>query len=308
MNYDLNISLIKDYLLKLQADICSALEKEDGKETFLDDNWVRAEGGGGKTCVLVEGPVIERGAVNFSHIFGLNLPPSATQRYPQLRDTEAPFEAIGLSLVIHPRNPYVPTVHMNLRFMRLKPADKGVTIWWFGGGLDLTPYYPFLEDCQHWHRVAKAACDPFGKEIYTQYKKNCDDYFYLKHRNEPRGIGGLFFDDLNQWDFQTCFAFVQSIGDHFLKAYLPIVQRHKAKIYQKRERDFQCYRRSRYVEFNLIYDRGTLFGLQSGGRIESILTSMPPQVSWNYNWQPQPGSKEAELTEKFLLIRDWVTD
>lgn len=305
MNYELNIPLIKDYLLKLQTHICSVLQKEDGQETFVADNWNREEGGGGKTCVLTEGAVIERGAVNFSHIFGLNLPPSATARHPQLK--EAPFEALGLSLVIHPRNPYVPTVHMNLRFFMLKQSKK-TSVWWFGGGFDLTPYYPFLEDCQHWHRMAKAACEPFGQWIYAQYKKNCDNYFYLKHRKETRGIGGLFFDDLNQWDFQTCFAFVQSVGDHFLKAYLPIMQRHKDKPYGERERQFQAYRRSRYVEFNLIYDRGTLFGLQSGGRVESILTSMPPQANWQYNWQPQPGSREAELTEVFLPIQDWVTD
>lgn len=307
MNYDLKIPLIKDYLSKLQAAICLALEKEDGSKKFIEDNWVRAEGGGGKTCVLTEGQVIERGAVNFSHISGLNLPRSATQRHPKLQDREAPFEAMGISLVIHPRNPYVPTVHMNLRFIMLKETNKATPTWWFGGGFDLTPYYPFLEDCQHWHQVAKAACDPFGQGIYAQYKKNCDDYFYLKHRKEARGIGGIFFDDLNQWDFQTCFSLVKSIGDHFLKAYLPILQGHKDKVYQARERNFQLYRRSRYVEFNLIYDRGTLFGLQSGGRTESILTSMPPQASWNYNWQPEPGSKEAELTEKFLLAQNWVT-
>ncbi len=304
MNYDLIISSIKDYLLQLQTTICLSLEKEDNKEKFILDDWSRSEGGGGKTCVLAEGAVIERGAVNFSHISGSSLPSSATTRHPQFKAT--PFQAMGISLVIHPRNPYVPTVHMNLRFITLKQRDKEAAVWWFGGGFDLTPYYPFLEDCQHWHTVAKAACDPFGENLYPQYKKNCDEYFYLKHRNEARGIGGLFFDDLNQWELPTCFAFVQSVGDHFLKAYLPILQRHKDKSYGERERNFQAYRRSRYVEFNLIYDRGTLFGLQSGGRVESILVSMPPQAHWQYNWQPVPGSTEAELTEKFLIPRDWI--
>lgn len=305
MNYDLIIPSIKAYLLQLQTKICLSLEKEDQKEKFAADDWSRIEGGGGKTCVLIEGPVIERGAVNFSHISGASLPSSATARHPQFK--AMPFQALGLSLVMHPRNPYVPAVHMNLRFITLKQSNNERAVWWFGGGFDLTPYYPFLEDCQHWHRMAKVACDPFGHQLYAQYKKNCDDYFYLKHRNESRGIGGLFFDDLNQWDVQTCFALVQSIGNHFLKAYLPILQRHKDKAYGKRERDFQSYRRSRYVEFNLIYDRGTLFGLQSGGRVESILTSMPPQAHWQYNWQAEPGSKEAELTEKFLIARNWIS-
>ena len=304
MNYDLIIPAIKDYLLQLQTTICLSLEREDKQEKFVADDWSRAEGGGGKTCVLAEGPVIERGAVNFSHISGTNLPSSATARHPQFK--AKPFQALGLSLVIHPRNPYVPAVHMNLRFITLQQIAKEAPVWWFGGGFDLTPYYPLLEDCQHWHTVAKAACEPFGENLYAQYKKNCDDYFYLKHRHESRGIGGLFFDDLNQWDLKTCFAFVQSIGDHFLTAYLPILQRHKDKAYGDRERDFQAYRRSRYVEFNLIYDRGTLFGLQSGGRVESILISMPPQANWKYNWQPETGSREAELTEKFLITRDWI--
>jgi coproporphyrinogen III oxidase len=303
MNYDLIIPQIKAYLLQLQTTICSYVEKEDGQEKFLADNWQRAEGGGGRTCVLAEGPVIERAAVNFSHISGKHLPASATARHPQFNAT--PFQAIGISSVIHPRNPYVPTVHMNLRFIMLERPEE--IVWWFGGGFDLTPYYPFLEDCQHWHRAAKAVCDPFGATLYTEYKKNCDDYFYLKHRNEPRGIGGLFFDDLNRWPIEKCFAFVQSVGDHFLPAYLPILQRRKATTYGDRERKFQAYRRSRYVEFNLIYDRGTLFGLQSGGRTESILLSMPPQANWQYNWQPELGSAEAELTEKFLKIVEWVS-
>lgn len=304
MNYELIIPTIKDYLLQLQANTCFALEKEDSKEKFIADDWLREEGGGGKTCVLTEGQLIERGAVNFSHISGVNLPASATARHPQCKAT--PFQAMGLSLVIHPRNPYVPAVHMNLRFIILKPSNKKDPVWWFGGGFDLTPYYAFLEDCQHWHRTAKVACDPFGKDVYAQYKKNCDEYFYLKHRKELRGIGGIFFDDLNQWDFQTCFAFMQRIGDHFLSAYLPILRRHKAKSYGERERQFQAYRRGRYVEFNLLYDRGTLFGLQSGGRIESILTSLPPQANWQYHWQAEPGSPESELVERFLVPRDWI--
>jgi coproporphyrinogen III oxidase len=299
------IPLIKDYLLHLQHIICDALEKEDGLEKFVDDNWEYAEGGGGKTKVLAEGQVIERGAVNFSHISGKNLPSGAVTIRP-MQGKHAAFEAIGLSLVIHPRNPYVPTAHMNLRFIMLTPQDQELPIWWFGGGFDLTPYYPFPEDCQHWHKMAKAACDPFGDELYLQYKKNCDEYFYLDHRKEARGIGGIFFDDLKQWDFPRCFQFLQSIGEHFLPAYLPIVQRNKHKAFGKREREFQAYRRSRYVEFNLIYDRGTLFGLQSGGRIESILTSMPPQALWKYNWQPEPASPEAELTEKFLQAQEWI--
>ncbi|BBB15401.1 coproporphyrinogen-III oxidase aerobic [Candidatus Rickettsiella viridis] len=304
MNYELIIPEIKDYLLQLQTNICFSLETEDSQQTFIADHWLREEGGGGKTCVLAEGAVIERGAVNFSHISGAKLPPSATARHPQFNAT--PFQALGLSLVIHPQNPYVPAVHMNLRFITLQRSPKETPVWWFGGGFDLTPYYPFLEDCQYWHTVAKAACDPFGEALYLQYKKNCDEYFYLKHRKESRGIGGLFFDDLNHWDFQTCFQFVQSIGDHFLKAYLPIMQRHKDKPYGERERQFQAYRRSRYVEFNLIYDRGTLFGLQSGGRVESILISMPPVANWKYNWQPEAGSAESTLTEQFLVPRDWV--
>ncbi|MDQ8039410.1 MAG: oxygen-dependent coproporphyrinogen oxidase [Rickettsiella sp.] len=307
MNYDLNIPLIKDYLLQLQTDICLSLEKEEGTEKFLEDNWEHSEGGGGKTRVLSEGLVIERGAVNFSHIFGSHLPQSATQRHLQgINVSSSPFQALGISLVIHPRNPYVPAVHMNLRFISLTQSHSDIPVWWFGGGFDLTPYYPFLEDCQHWHAVAKAACAPFGETLYVQYKKKCDEYFYLKHRKESRGIGGLFFDDLNQWDFQTCFNFIQNIGNHFLKAYLPILQRNKNKVYGKRERDFQSYRRSRYVEFNLIYDRGTLFGLQSGGRTESILISMPPQANWKYNWQAEAGSPEATLTEKFLQPQEWI--
>ena len=304
MNYDVIIPTIKDYLLTLQTKICLDLEQEDPQQKFLMDDWLRAEGGGGKTCVLSEGEVIERGAVNFSHVFGESLPASASQRHPSLGTTA--FQATGISLIIHPRNPYVPTVHMNLRFIVVSGTNSQPPQWWFGGGFDLTPYYPFIEDCRHWHQMAKQSCDPFGLELYPQYKKNCDDYFYLKHRQEPRGVGGLFFDDLNHWEFDRCFEFIKSVGNHFLLAYLPILQRRKDHAYGERERHFQAHRRSRYVEFNLIYDRGTLFGLQSGGRVESILTSLPPQAQWQYNWQPEPGSKEAALTEDFLIVRDWL--
>ncbi len=234
---------------------------------------------------------------------GGQLPPTATARYPQLAG--APFQALGLSVIVHPHNPYIPTTHFNVRFFIAEPAN-GDPVWWFGGGFDLTPYYGFVEDCQHWHRTAKAACDPFGDTIYAQYKQAADQYFYLKHRREPRGIGGLFFDDLHCWDIATCFAFMRSVGDHFLLAYLPIVERRKQQPYGVRERDFQCYRRGRYVEFNLLYDRGTLFGLQSDGRIESILISLPPQVSWRYDWHPEVDSAEMELYEKFLVAQEWV--
>lgn len=300
MNYDVIIPTIKEYLLALQTQICLTLEEADGREKFLIDHWQRVEGGGGKTCVMSLGSVIERGAVNFSHVLGASLPSCASQRHPS--HGLKPFQATGISLVIHPRNPYVPTVHMNLRFIGLQGTDQ----WWFGGGFDLTPYYPFLEDCRHWHLTAKQSCDPFGCQLYPKYKKNCDDYFYLKHRQEARGIGGIFFDDLNIWNFDRCFDFIKNVGNHFLTAYLPILQRRKDTIYGERERQFQAYRRSRYVEFNLIYDRGTLFGLQSGGRVESILTSLPPQAQWHYNWQPESGSIEAELTENFLVPKDWL--
>lgn len=302
MMQKLDLEAIKKYLLALQDKICSALEKEDGNK-FLEDNWLRAEGGGGKTRVLENGAFIERAGVNFSHVFGANLPPSATLQRPELVGRH--FQALGLSLVIHPRNPYIPTTHLNVRFFCAEKKDAE-PVWWFGGGFDLTPYYGFVEDCLHWHKTAKAACDPFGEEIYSCYKKWCDDYFYLKHRQEARGIGGIFFDDLNVWEFERCFDFMQSVGDHFLLAYLPILQKRKNTSYGERERQFQCYRRGRYVEFNLVYDRGTLFGLQSGGRTESILMSLPPEVNWLYNWQPDEGTAEAEFYEKFLPARDWL--
>jgi coproporphyrinogen III oxidase len=249
------------------------------------------------------GKVFESGGVNFSHVFGNQMPPSASQHRPELMGKQ--FEALGLSLVLHPVNPYVPTTHMNVRFFLAENA-LGESHWWFGGGFDLTPYYGFVEDCVHWHQTAKAACDPWGEDIYPRFKKQCDDYFYLPHRQEARGIGGIFFDDLNQWDFDPCFAFMQSVGDHFLPAYLPLIKRRKNHVYGQRERDFQAYRRGRYVEFNLIYDRGTVFGLQSGGRTESILVSLPAKVSWQYDWRPEKNSSEAQLYEQFLPVRDWL--
>ena len=299
----LDIQAVKNYLLDLQDRICTAIEREDAKEKFREDAWQRAEGGGGRSRVLAEGAVFEQAGVNFSHVFGTDLPASATAHRPELAGRS--FQALGVSLVIHPRNPYAPTSHANVRFfMAEKPGAEPV--WWFGGGFDLTPYYGFEEDCVHWHKTAKAACDPFGADYYPRFKKWCDQYFLLKHRNEPRGIGGLFFDDLSEKGFDHCFGFLKSVGDHYIPAYLPIVQKRKATPYGERERDFQLYRRGRYVEFNLVYDRGTLFGLQSGGRTESILMSLPPLVKWRYDWKPAPGTPEAKLYEIFLKPRDWV--
>lgn len=298
-----NVEAVREYLLALQNRITAALESEDGTGRFRQDSWQRPEGGGGQTRILTNGKVFEQAGVNFSHVLGENLPPSATAQRPELAGRR--FEALGVSLVIHPHNPYVPTSHCNVRFFIASKADVE-SLWWFGGGFDLTPYYGFEEDAVHWHKTAKAACDPFGKDYYARFKKWCDEYFYIKHRNEPRGVGGLFFDDLNENGFDHCFGFMQSVGDHFVPAYLPIVQRRKDMPYGERERDFQCYRRGRYVEFNLVYDRGTLFGLQSGGRTESILMSLPPQVNWRYDWQPEQGSPEAKLYEIFLKPRDWL--
>ncbi len=300
-------SSVKNYLQSLQQTICSALEAEDGKATFLQDDWQREQGehlgGGGISAVLQEGEVFEQAGVNFSHVTGSELPGSATAHRPELAGRA--FEAMGLSLVIHPRNPYVPTSHANVRFfIAEKPGEAPV--WWFGGGFDLTPYYGFDEDCRHWHQIAKSACTPFGEAVYPKYKAWCDEYFYLKHRQEPRGIGGLFFDDLNEGGFEASFGFMRSVGDHYLPAYLPIVQKRRETAYGEREREFQLYRRGRYVEFNLVYDRGTLFGLQSGGRTESILMSLPPLVRWQYNWRPEPGSQEARLYEHYLKPREWV--
>lgn len=297
------VAVVKDYLLDLQDRICSTLEQEDGAASFMEDNWQRAAGGGGRSRVLSEGAVFEQGGVNFSHVFGEGLPAAATAQRPELAGRR--FQALGVSLVIHPHNPYVPTSHANIRFF-LATKEGEAPIWWFGGGFDLTPYYPFEEDAIHWHHTAREACIPFGEEVYPRYKKWCDEYFYLKHRGETRGIGGLFFDDLNKWGFPRCFDFMQSVGNHYILAYLPIVQRRKTLSYGERERDFQLYRRGRYVEFNLLYDRGTLFGLQSGGRTESILMSLPPLVKWRYNWQPAAGTPEARLYEKFLQPQDWL--
>jgi coproporphyrinogen III oxidase len=299
--------LVKAYLLQLQQTICCALEEEEGKVRFLQDSWQRepAEhlGGGGISAVLQAGEVFEQAGVNFSHVTGNQLPGSATAHRAELAGRA--FEAMGVSLVIHPNNPYVPTSHANVRFF-IAEKEGHAPVWWFGGGFDLTPYYGNDEDCQHWHKMANLACRPFGEGVYAKYKAWCDDYFYLKHRQEPRGIGGLFFDDLNEWGFEKCFDFMQSVGDHYLLAYMPIVKRRRDTGYGEKERDFQLYRRGRYVEFNLVYDRGTLFGLQSGGRTESILMSLPPLVRWQYNWQPQPGSAEAQLYEHYLKPRDWL--
>ena len=294
---------VKHYLLDLQDRICRDLEAQDGDATFVEDAWQREQGGGGRTRVMTNGAVFEKGGVNFSHVFGGQLPPSATQARPELAGRS--FEALGVSLVMHPHNPYVPTSHANVRFF-IAEKEGEPPVWWFGGGFDLTPYYGFEEDCVHWHTVARDACAPFGDEVYPRFKKWCDDYFYLKHRQEPRGIGGLFFDDLNQPDFEQSFALMQAVGNAYLPAYTPIVQRRKNAAYGERERHFQLYRRGRYVEFNLVFDRGTLFGLQSGGRTESILMSLPPMVSWQYDWKAEPGSPEARLTDYFLQDRDWL--
>ncbi len=298
-----DIDAVKQYLLDLQDRICRGLEEEDGGGRFREDRWERPGGGGGRSRVLEEGAVIEKGGVNFSHVHGDGLPPSATAGRPELAGRG--FQALGVSLVIHPRNPYVPTSHANVRFfIAEKPGAEPV--WWFGGGFDLTPYYGFEEDAVHWHRTAQAACAPFGDEVYPRFKQWCDEYFFLRHRNEPRGVGGLFFDDLNEWGFDRCFAFMKSVGDHYLPAYRPIVARRKDMPWGERERAFQLYRRGRYVEFNLVYDRGTLFGLQTGGRTESILMSLPPLAAWRYDWRPAPGTPEAELYEVFLRPRDWL--
>ena len=295
-------SAVKSYLLELQDQICNRLSQLDGK-SFDEDAWVRDEGGGGRTRIFSEGALIEKGGVNFSHVTGATMPASATANRPELAGRN--FEAMGVSLVIHPHNPYIPTSHANVRFFIAEKADAD-PVWWFGGGYDLTPYYGNEEDCRSWHQTAKSACDPFGEGVYAKYKKWCDDYFHLKHRNEPRGIGGLFFDDLNEPGFEQSFAFMRSVGSSYIEAYEPIVKRRKDQAYGERERDFQQHRRGRYVEFNLVYDRGTLFGLQTGGRTESILMSLPPIVKWGYNWQPEPLSPEAALYDTYLKPRDWI--
>jgi coproporphyrinogen III oxidase len=300
----LDTKIVLNYLQSLQARIIEALEVVDGK-TFLHDSWQRPEGGGGNSCMLEGGNVFERAGVGFSHVLGNKLPPAATIAHPEAAGRA--WEAMGVSLVLHPRNPYAPTVHMNIRFFMAKAVSEAdEDIWWFGGGMDLTPYYGFEEDCEHFHRTNKTALDAFNPAYYPKFKKHCDEYFYLKHRKEPRGIGGIFFDDFNELGFEQSFALQRSVGDSFLQAYLPILQRRKDTPYSEQERDFQAYRRGRYVEFNLVFDRGTLFGLQSNGRTESILMSMPPIVKWRYDWKPENGSAEAKLYTDFLIDKDWV--
>ena len=339
----MNFNVVTDYLQGLQNRIVEALELVDGKN-FMHDSWQRPEGGGGASCVLEEGNVLERGGVNFSHVMGDKLPPSASTGRPELAGRS--FEAAGLSLVLHPRNPFAPTVHMNIRFFVAPPsklqsakyqgtsqgandaatrhtiedrsgaAEENNTgaaletqpIWWFGGGMDLTPYYGFEEDAVHFHRTCRDALAVFDGSLYPRFKKWCDEYFYLKHRKEPRGVGGVFFDDFNELGFEQSFAVMRAVGDAFLNAYLPILQRRKYTPYSEHERDFQAYRRGRYVEFNLVYDRGTLFGLQSNGRTESILMSLPPIVKWRYDWKPATGSPEAKLYSDFLVNRDWLSN
>ena len=304
----INTQAVKDYLLGLQDRITSATSAVDGKP-FVTDAWEKPKDsklqGSGRTCILENGNILEKGGVGFSHVSGNQLPPAATQNRPEIAGRT--FEAMGVSLVFHPHNPKAPTTHMNVRcFIAQSPNQDPV--WWFGGGFDLTPYYGFDEDCKHFHQTAKDALDPFGANLYPRFKKWCDEYFYLKHRDEPRGIGGIFFDDFNELGFETSFAMMRSVGDAFIKAYLPILKRRYEEPYTQAERDFQEYRRGRYVEYNLIFDRGTIFGLQSGGRSESILMSMPPVVTWKYNWQPQPGTPEARLYERYLKPRDWLTE
>ena len=298
-----DIQKVRTYLLALQKRICTALETEDGQAGFTLEEWRHDAGGGGYSRSIEKGSFIEKGGVNFSHVHGDSLPDAASIRRPELAGRG--FQALGVSLVIHPNNPYVPASHANIRLI-IAEKDNKEPIWWFGGGYDLTPCYGFAEDCRHWHQVASQACQPFGSDVYSRYKKWCDSYFYLKHRHEMRGIGGLFFDDLNEWDFNTCFSFMRSVGDSYLDAYLPVVRKRKTTEYSEREKSFQRYRRGRYVEFNLLYDRGTIFGLQSGGRTESILMSLPPHVEWRYNWQPEENSIEAQLPEQYLTPRDWL--
>ncbi|NDW17020.1 oxygen-dependent coproporphyrinogen oxidase [Alteromonas genovensis] len=295
------IEAVKAYLLNLQDTICQTIELADGKGQFTEDSWVREEGGGGRSRVMKNGAVVEQGGVNFSHVFGSQMPASATANRPELAGRN--FQAMGVSLVIHPHNPYIPTSHANVRFFIAEKEGES-PIWWFGGGFDLTPFYPFKEDVQHWHDTAKKLCAPFGEDVYPKYKEWCDDYFYLKHRNETRGVGGLFFDDLNAWGFDQSFAFMQAVGNGYIDAYVPIIERRKNTAYGERERDFQLYRRGRYVEFNLVFDRGTLFGLQTGGRTESILMSMPPLARWEYCYSPSPGSAESKLTD-WLKPTNW---
>ncbi len=300
---EINVANVKNYLLELQNSLCHQLAAEDGCASFHEDIWQHAQGGGGKTRVIMDGAVFEKGGVNFSHVSGKELPSAIIANKPEL--VGYTFQAMGVSLVLHPLNPFVPTTHMNVRFF-IAEKEGQQPVWWFGGGFDLTPYYGFIEDCQHWHETAKNACLPFGEHIYPKFKQQCDNYFYLQHRAETRGIGGLFFDYWHQTGFEQSFALTKSIGDHFINAYLPIVQRRKLMTYSVREREFQLYRRGRYVEFNLVYDKGTLFGLQFGGRIESILMSLPPTVNWKYNWQPEQNTQEEQLYKVFLQPQDWL--
>jgi coproporphyrinogen III oxidase len=302
-DFDSSIAQVGKYLQSLQQNIVHALEDTDGKASFRRDEWEREGGGGGLSRVLTDGAVFEQAGVGYSHVYGEELPPSATKARPELAGRG--FQAMGVSLVLHPKNPYVPTTHANFRFFCAE-ADNGAPTWWFGGGFDLTPYYPFHDDVLHWHRMAREACSKFGDDVYGRYKKWCDEYFFLKHRNETRGVGGLFFDDLNEWGFDRCFEFTQTVGDQFLPAYLPIVDARKNHPFGERQREFQLYRRGRYVEFNLIYDRGTLFGLQSGGRTESILMSLPPRVRWEYDWHPETNSPEEKLYKEYLVPREWL--
>ncbi|MBQ4800811.1 oxygen-dependent coproporphyrinogen oxidase [Pseudoalteromonas sp. MMG006] len=295
---------VKAYFMALQDTICQGLEKADGSAKFVEDSWQRTEGGGGRTRVTTNGNVIEQGGVNYSHVFGASMPGSATAHRPELAGRS--FHACGVSLVIHPKNPHVPTSHANVRFF-IAEKEGEEPIWWFGGGFDLTPFYPVFEDVQHWHQVAHDICAPFGSDVYAKYKTWCDEYFYLKHRDETRGVGGLFFDDLNELGFEQSFAFMQSVGNGFLDAYLPIIERRKNDEFTQQQRDFQLYRRGRYVEFNLVWDRGTLFGLQSGGRTESILMSMPPLARWEYNYKPEAESAEVDLYQYYLRPQEWLT-
>lgn len=293
---------VESFLRELQDRICATVERLDGEARFVEDAWARPAGGGGRTRVLRDGAVFEQAGVNFSRVYGNKLPPSATAHRPDLAGGS--FVATGVSLVLHPKNPYVPTTHANVRYF--EAGKPGVApVWWFGGGFDLTPFYPFDEDVVHWHTVARDLCEPFGAEVYSRYKRWCDEYFHLKHRGETRGVGGLFYDDLNEGGFERCFDFTRAVGQGFLDAYAPIVERRQGTPWGEREREFQLYRRGRYVEFNLVYDRGTLFGLQSGGRTESILMSLPPRVRFEYAYQPEPGSPEARLAQ-YLQPRDWV--
>jgi coproporphyrinogen III oxidase len=307
----MDLASARTYFVELQTRIVSRLEAIDGR-SFRRDAWQRPDGGTGLACIIEEGGVFERGGVNFSHVMGERMPPSATAARPQLAGRA--FEVMGVSLVLHPRNPYAPTVHMNVRLFAALPvpgdkvaAADAQPVWWFGGGMDLTPYYGFEEDAVHFHATCRAALTPLGDDYHRRFKRWCDEYFFLKHRNEPRGVGGIFFDDLNERNFEHCFALTRSVGDHFLPAYAPIVERRKDVPYGERERDFQAYRRGRYVEFNLVYDRGTLFGLQSNGRTEAILMSLPPLVKWRYDWRPEAGSAEAKLYSDFLVARDWLS-